>query len=135
MALQPYENIISCLSEDVEVVFPNDMGKVIIKKGVQNKDQEASATRSYVEINRWKTDNLQSSANVLKVNDPVVGDGGKWYTTNLPAKVDGKLYLVTPECATVGRKLEGRKDLITQADLIRAVVYTKGKLQYDLRKN
>ena len=135
MALQPYENIVSLLSEDVEVVFPNNMGKISIRKGVNSKEQEASATRGYTEINSWKTDNLQSSANVLKVNDPAAGDGGKWHTINLPAKVDGKIYLVTPECALVGRKLEGRKDLITRADLIRTVVYTKGRLQYDLRKN
>ena len=44
-------------------------------------------------------------------------------TQNLPAVADPDdhvLYFVTAEVAAVGRKIEGRKDLLTAADLIRA---------------
>ena len=135
MAFQPYENIISLISEDVTVPFPDDMGSITLRKGVQTKDQEASASREYAEINRWKTDKLQSSGNTLRQKVAVASDAGIWHTVNLPAKTDDKIFLVTPECAAAGRKLEGRNDLVTKADLFRLLKYTKGKMQYDLRKN
>ena len=135
MAFQPYENIISLISEDVTVPFPDDMGNITLRKGVQTKEQEATASREYAELNRWKTDKLQSSGNTLRQKVPVASDAGIWHTINLPAKTDDKIFLVTPECAAVGRKLEGRNDLVTKADLFRLLRYTKGKMQYDLRKN
>ena len=122
----PFANIKSLLSKDVTVILA-DGTEHVIPKGVSSVANEATIKYESTDIGAWKIDASAADLNYVAVKKRVVGNTGRKSTVNLPEKADGIIYLVNAEVAAVGRKIEGREDLLTPADLIRARnVDTKG---------
>jgi len=133
MAIYPYSNIVSLISEDLKITF-HDGTEFFLAKGVASKDQEATESYDFLaDGDKWKTDDSQASANML-INRLEVANGAR-KTKNLPAASAGKIYLVSPECAAVGRKIEGRKDLVTKAELIQTLKNPSTRFTYKVAKN
>ena len=110
----PFANIKSVLSKDITITLADGTDHVI-SKGATSAT-EAYVTYDSTDLGLWKIDSSTSDANYMLSKKRT----SRKKTVNLPAKADGIVYLVSAQVAAVGRKIEGRTDLVTPADFIRA---------------
>lgn len=108
VSLVPYDFKFKCAEDGEEYIIPAAASGTTIPTIQYNTTS----------IGAWKTDAVAANKDYICVFDRA----SRKKTQNLPdpAQNGDILYFVTAEVAAVGRKIEGRKDLLTAADLIRA---------------
>jgi hypothetical protein len=124
MTKYPFTKIISLVPYEFKYKVSEDGEEYVIPAAAAGTTIP-TITYNTNSIGAWKTDADSSHKDYIAVFERA----SRKKTLNLPDPADptasppevaDKIYFVTAEVAAVGRKIEGRKDLLTAADLIRA---------------
>ena len=120
----PYSKIVSLVPYEFKYKI-NEQGDEYVIPAAASGTTIPSVTYNTTSIGAWKTDADNSNDDYIAVfnrasRKKTVGLPAPADPTANPPEVPDTLYFVTAEVAAVGRKIEGRTDLLTAADLIRA---------------
>ena len=115
MNKNPFTKIVSLVPFDFKYKVSESGPEYTIPK-IATGTTEPTVTYNTTSEGAWKTDTTTTHTDYICV----FNRASRKKTNHLPAPVADTVYFVTAEVAAVARKIEGRTDILTPADLIRA---------------